>query len=285
LRTNSTPNIDRTGAIARRAIAAAAIAIALSLNACATQRGVNIPLSQAHDLSVFLSQRDNVVHSMQTAAVMEYAGGGQHFKARENLIVQRPASMRVEVMSAAGVVLVVAADGGQLAVFDPAKDTLMHGAASSATLERYARIPMTPDAATRLLLGLSPDTAMLASPPNSMTVNGDSKMLTYHQPGGVVDELGFNGDERLEMVRETFPDGRIGYEVHYSDYRDAGGGIMFPAQVDAKFPRTGATVKFHFENPSINQDVPDSTFVLLPGPGTRKLTIGMRSATTSSARG
>jgi outer membrane lipoprotein-sorting protein len=272
-------------AIARRAIGAATIAIALSLGACATQPAVNIPLSQAHDLSVFLSQRDNAVHSMQATAVMEYLGGGQHFKARENLIVQRPASMRVEVMSAAGVVLVVAADGGQLAVFDPGKNTLMHGAASAATLERYGRIPMTPDAATRLLLGLSPDTGMLASPPDSMTVNGAGKILTYHQPGGVVDELGFNGDERLEMVRETFADGRIGYEVHYSDYRDTGGGIMFPAQVEAKFPRTGATVKFHFESPSINQDVPDSTVVLLPGPGTRKLTIGMRNSAAVSARG
>ena len=273
------------GATAWRAMAAATIAIALSLSACATQQVVNLPLSQAHDLSVFLSQRDNAVHSMQSTAVMEYTGGGQHFKARENLIVQRPASMRVEVMSAAGVVLVVAADGGQLAVFDPGKNTLMHGAGDAATLERYARIPMTPDAAVRLLLGLSPDTAMLASPPNSMTVNGDGKMLTYHQPGGVVDELGFNGDERLETVRETLADGRIGYEVHYSEYRDAGGGIMFPAQVDAKFPKTGAEVKFHFENPSINRDVPDSTFVLLPPPGTRKLTIGRGSAAASTARG
>lgn len=266
-------------------MAAATIAIALSVSACATRQAVNIPLAQAHDLSVFLSQRDNAVHSMQSAAVMEYTGGGQHFKARENLIVQRPASMRVEVMSAAGVVLVVAADGGRLAVFDPGKNTLLHGAASAATLERYARIPMTPDAAARLLLGLSPDTAILASPPNSMTVTGEGKILTYDQPGGVIDELGFNGNERLEMVRETLADGRVGYEVHYSDYRDAGGGIMFPGQVNANFPRTGATVKFHFENPSINQDVPDSTFVLLPGPGTRKLTIGMGSAATSNVRG
>jgi outer membrane lipoprotein-sorting protein len=266
-------------------MAAATIALALSLTACATQRTVNPPLAQAPDLSASLSQRDHAVQSMQAAAVMEYAGGGRHFKARENLIVQGPASMRVEVMSAAGVVLVVATDGSQLAVFDPGKNTLLRGAASAATLERYARIPMTPDAATRLLLGLSPDTAMLASPPNSMTANSDGKILTYRQAGGVVDELGFNGEERLEMVRETLADGRIGYEVHYSDYRDAGGGIMFPAQVDAKFPRTGATVKFHFENPSLNQDVPDSTFVLLPGPQTRKLTIGMRSAATSIARG
>jgi outer membrane lipoprotein-sorting protein len=273
------------GAIEWRAMAAATIAIALSLSACATRQAVNLPPSQAHDLSVSLSQRDNAVRSMQSTAVMEYTGGGQHFKARENLTVQRPASMRVDVLSAAGVVLVVATGGGQLAVFDAGKNTLTHGAASAATLERYARIPMTPDAAVRLLLGLSPDTAMLASPPNSMTVNGDGKMLTYHQPGGVVDELEFNGDERLETVRETLADGRIGYEVHYSDYRAAGGGIMFPAQVDAKFPKTGTTVKFHFENPSLNQDVPDSTFVLLPQPGMRKLTIGMGSAAASTARG
>ena len=47
-------------------------------------------------------------------------------------------------MSVAGVALVVAADGGQIAVYDPGKDTLMQGAASAATLERFARIPMTP---------------------------------------------------------------------------------------------------------------------------------------------
>lgn len=259
-----------------------AATIALALNACATRPAVNPPSSPA---SVLLNQRDMAVHSMQSAAVMEYTGGGQHFKARENLIVQRPASMRVEVMSAAGVVLVVAAARGQLTVYEPGKNTLLRGAASAATLERYARIPMTPDAATRLLLGLSPDTAMRESPPSSMTVNGDGKILTYHQPGGVVDELGFNGDARLETVRETLADGRIGYQVHYSDYRDVGGGVMFPAQVEANFPKTGATVKFHFENPSINQDVPDSTFVLLPGPETRKLTIGMGDAVTGRTRG
>ena len=152
-----------------------------------------------------------------------------------------------------------------------------HGFAVLAALERFARIPMTPDAATRLLLGLSPDTAMLASPPNSVTVYGDSEVLTYHQPDGAEYVLGFNGAGGLEMVRETLADTRVAYEVHYSDYRDAGGGILFPGQVEASFPRTGATVKFRFNNPSVNQYVPDSTFVLLPGSATRKLTLGMGS--------
>jgi len=129
---------------------------ALNTYACATQHTVNIPLMEAHDLTAFLGDRDSGLHSMQSAALMEYTGGGEHFKARENIIVRRPASMRVEVMSALGVALVVAADAGQVAVFDPGKNTLMQGAATAAKLQRYARIPMTPDAAVRLMLALAP---------------------------------------------------------------------------------------------------------------------------------
>ncbi len=222
---------------------------------------------------------------MQSATLMEYSGGGEHLKARENIIVRRPASIRVEVMSALGVALVVAADANQVAVFDPAKNTLLQGAATADALQRYARIPMTPDATVRLMLGLAPDSAMSARAPDSMTDEGDVKLLTYGQPGGTVDELGFSSDGNLAMVRETLADGRIGYEVHYSDYRRLDGGILFPAQVDASFPKTGATVKFRYQNPSVNQDVPDSTFVLRPAPGTRKLNLGMSTLATGADRG
>jgi outer membrane lipoprotein-sorting protein len=269
----------------RLAIAAVIASVALGAYACANQHVVNIPLMQAHDLTAFLGDRDTAIHSMQTAALMEYTGGGEHFKARENIVVRRPASIRVEVMSALGVALVVAADAGQIAIFDPGKNTLMRGTATAATLQRYARIPMTPDAAVRLILALARDSTMLAYAPNSMTEKGDAKVLTYHQPGGAVDELGFTGAGYLGMVRETLAGGRIGYEVHYSDYRKLAGGFMFPAQVDASFPKTGATVKFHFENPSLNQDVPDSAFVLVPRPGTRTLNLGMGSVANGAARG
>jgi hypothetical protein len=160
----------------------------------------------------------------------------------------------------------------------------MHGAANAALLQRYARIPMAPDAAVRLMLALSPDSAMLSFAPNSMTTTGDAKVLTYHQPGGTADQLGFSGEGNLEMVRETLADGRVTYEVHYSDYRRIEGGYSFPAQVDASFPKSGVTVKLHYENPSINQDVPDSTFVLQPRPGTRTLNLGM-GTTTGNTRG
>jgi outer membrane lipoprotein-sorting protein len=259
--------------------------VALSAYACATLPAVNLPLTEVHGLTASLGERDTAIHSIQSAAVMEYTGGGEHFKARENIIVRRPTSIRVEVMSALGVALVIAADAGQLAVFDPGKNTLLRGPATAATLQRYARIPMTPDATVRLMLGLAPDSAILALAPDSTTKKGDIKVLTFDQPGGVVDELGFTGEGNLAMVRETLNDGRIGYEVHYSDYRKLEGGFLFPAQVDASFPKTGATLKFHYENPSVNQDVPDSAFVLVPRPGTRRFNLGMGIGTSDAARG
>jgi hypothetical protein len=259
--------------------------VVLGAYACATLPAVNLPLTEAHDLTAALGERDTAIHSIQSAALMEYTAGGEHFKARENIIVRRPASIRVEVMSALGVALVVAADAGQVAVFDPGKNTLLHGPATAATLQRYARIPMTPDATVRLMLGLAPDAAILTLAPDSMTQKGDLKVLTFAQPGGVVDELGFTNEGNLAMVRETLAAGRIGYEVHYSDYRKLGGGLPFPAQIDASFPKTGAALKFHYENPSVNQDVPDSAFVLVPGPGTRKFNLGMGIVTSGAARG
>jgi outer membrane lipoprotein-sorting protein len=239
---------------------------------------------EAHDLTAFLSDRDRAIHSMQTTALMEYTGGGEHFKARENIVLRRPASMRVEVMSAMGVALVVTADAGKVAVFNPGKNTLTRGVATAMSLQRYARIPMSPDAAVRLMLALAPDSTMLAYAPYSMNIKGDAKVLTYHQPGGVVDELGFTGEGYLTMVRETIAGGRIGYEVRYSDFRKLDGGFIFPAKIDASFPKTGVTVNLQYVNPSLNNEVPDSTFVLEPRPGTRKLNLGVDTVRTGAAR-
>jgi hypothetical protein len=64
----------------------------------------------------------------------------------------------------------------------------------------------------------------------------------------------------------------VDYEVRYGDYRDIGG-IDFPYEVDADFQSTEATIKFHYQRPIVDGDVPDSSFVLSPGPSTRLLNL------------
>lgn len=260
-------------------LTAALLALSAIVAGCAVQSGTTAATAESTQLGLALAQRDKMILSMQTAAIMEYTGGGEHVKARERIVARRPASVRVEVMSPIGVAAVLAADAGQVAIFDPSKNTLMQGPATAATLDRYARIPMTPEAAVRLLMGLTPNSAMLAFSPNGYGRSPDNtSYLVYREPSGVSDYLTFDPAGNLTMLRQTTASGRESYEVHYSDYRDIGDSIMFPYQVAAAFPSTGASVKFHYDKPVIDSDIPDSTFVLSPSFDTRRITIGMIEA-------
>ena len=269
---SSTPAINP---LIHRAIILTAAAACLC--ACAArQPEVNLAPAQAITLALQLADREHAVDSLQTPAVMEYSGRAGHFKAHEQITVRRPASLRVEAMSPLGVALVVAADGGQVAIFDPAKNTLMRGPASAATLDRFAQIPMEPQEAVRLILALSPDSTLLALPPSSSHDEGDIKVLGYARANGASDELGFAGSD-LVLVREKSPAGQVLYEVRYRDYRDIGA-LKFPYQVDASFPTAGTTLKLRYERPIIDGDIPDSLFVLSPGINTRQMNLSLRTA-------
>jgi hypothetical protein len=281
---SSTPSIDASGRRSRTLgnwAVAALIAGVIGLSSCALQPPARAPRAEASSLALALANREQSLDSIQTPAVMEYSGPGGHFKAREQMVVRRPASLRVEAMSPLGVALVVTADAGQIAVFDPSKNTLMRGPATAATLDRFAQIPMAPQQAARLLLALSPDNAILTMPPSSQSDDADTKVLTYARAGGAIDELGFT-DGLLTLVRERLPDGQLSYEVHYSDYKDIGA-IKFPYAIDANFPSAGTTVKLRYERPIVDGEVADSLFVLSPGPSTRLIDLGMNAGNATDA--
>jgi hypothetical protein len=291
--TSSTRNIDFQDR-ARRLIPPALSALSgallmLACAGCATQPNPDLYLAQARAYAADLSNREAAPRALSTSAIMDYAGGGQHFRARENLLIQRPAKIRVEVMSAAGVALVVATDGDETAVFNPAKGVLMRGPATAATLDRYARIPLPPEAAVRMLLGLVPDGSMLASPPAAMTLpgphNDNQAILVYREPGGVTDEIGIGADRKLASVTEKLADGRVGYHVDYGDWREAGKGIETPCSITAEFPRTGAKVAFTFENPVADPKIPAGAFVLAPSGVTKTMSLGMAATNPEAPRG
>lgn len=249
----------------------------LEVTGCATQSAhpPTAPPTPNADVSA-LAERDHLLNSLQTSAIMEYSGPQGRVKARERITVRRPASLRVEALSPLGVALVVAADANQVAIFDPSKDTITRGAATAETLSRVAQIPLAPEQAVRLLLALAPDAAMAAGPLVPGAADQGVESLSFTRSDGAVDEIGFvNGS--LALVRETTAEGLLAYEVRYSDYRDIGA-MQFPFAIDANFPPTATTVKLRYENPAIDGIIPDSAFVLSPGPRTRELQLGLNLA-------
>jgi outer membrane lipoprotein-sorting protein len=220
---------------------------------------------QAEKMIEALAERDRRLACVQTPAVMEYTAGTQHLKAKEDIVAKRPGNLRVEAMSPFGVALLLAAQGSDLAIFEPGQNRFMRGQANADTLYRYVRIPMAPTDAVGLLMGLAPPEFVLNGSADSVSTEGAMLVASFGNPASGTRALGFT-DGNLAMVRETGGDGRVNYEVRYSDYHDIGG-LMFPYVVDASFPAAGSHVTFRYLRPIVNGVIPDSTFVLTPAPG------------------
>jgi outer membrane lipoprotein-sorting protein len=218
--------------------------------------------SKVQEPTQTLVERARRFDAMQAEAVMGYDGGGQRLKIREEIAIKRPASMRVEALTPFGVGAVVVANGQRLAIYEPSENTFYRGASTADTLSRFARIPLPPTEAIKLLMGLLPDDGADFNSPNSVRTEGDLVIGTYRVPGGTVDELGFaNG--QLRMVRVGGKSGRPAYEVHYDDYRDIGG-LQFAHKLEASFLNTGTHLNVRYSAVIVNPTLDDSEFVLVP---------------------
>jgi hypothetical protein len=279
----------------RAAIGAATLALAIcQLSACAlTSSAPPAPETAAPATSAVtpattamlaaLADRERSLRSVQSGAIMEYsAADGHHFRTHEEIALARPASMRVEAVAPFGATMVLAADdAGRLMIFDPSKNVLMSGGANAATLERYVRIPLAPPAAVDLLMGLAPDPAELATPPDSVNDTEGMTVALWHLADGGTRELGFSGGQ-LAMVRERDNGGGQRYEVHYSDWRDTSA-ISFPHKVEADFPASRITLRY--EAPALNTTLAPALFVLTPAPGTRQISIDAGASAAPGAAG
>ncbi len=236
--------------------------------------------SHARDLAAALVERNREMVSMQAGAIMEYREADHHVKARERIVVRRPADLRVEIDSPFGIALVVAANDSHLEIFEPSNDTLYQGGASAESLNRFAQIPLAPKPAVNLLMGLAPDGGQFVRPPDAVSIEGALLIAAYKSADGSVIELGFE-DARLAMVRERIG-GLVRYEVRYSDYRDIGG-FQFAHRIEADFPPAHTHVNFTLQRPIINGIIADSLFALKPGPATKLVDIDRGGASSPAA--
>jgi hypothetical protein len=264
----------------RAGAGAAVLALAIcQLSACALTRNAPSTVTPAPSAAAIpaaamlsaLADRERSLRSMQSGAIMEYnAADGHHFRTHEEIALARPASMRVEAVAPFGATMVLAADdAGRLMIFDPSKNVLMSGGANAATLERYVRIPLAPATAVDLLMGLPPDPAELATPPDSISDAQGMTVVQWRLGDGGTRELGFVGGE-LAMVRERDSAGAQRYAVRYGDWRDAGG-TNFPHKIEADFP--SSRIVLRYQAPTLNSTLAPALFVLTPAPGTRQISI------------
>ncbi len=251
-------------------------ALGLALAACAPATQArpksgagNLRPASAAALIAALAARARQLKSLSSPAVMEYANGKQLSRTREVITASGPDRMRLEALSPFGVALVVATEGGQIQVFDPAHNTLYRGRADAATLSRFARIPIDAGAAVALLMGLAPRSAELR--PDSVVRRGELTTIAGRLTDGSLEELSFGGG-LLRSLSVSDPSGRRAYSASFSDYRDIGG-FEFPYRIAATFFASGTRITLTYARPIINESLPEAAFILRPGPGTRELAL------------
>jgi hypothetical protein len=114
------------------------------------------PLPDAATLAQAIERQRLARTSLRALARVKYSGPEETGRARQVVLVERPARLRFEVLSAFGSVFVLTADNGTLAAYVPKESTVYRGRASRRNLERYARVDLSVPDAVELLLGTPP---------------------------------------------------------------------------------------------------------------------------------
>lgn len=199
-----------------------------------------------------------------TAKVSLSGRTGEGF-AKQVLVVERPARLRVEVLGLMGQrIAVLATDGERYQLYRAETGRIEAGPVTPDILGRVAGIPLSPEQAVSALLGAP------APPPE-----GEVRMrASARAEGGVRVELGRAGGERPVRRLDFDAQGRLRrwalrdggsplLEVRYDDYRELAG-EPFAHRVAVAFPPSGAHAELSFGSAELNPELPEGLFRLAP---------------------
>jgi hypothetical protein len=217
------------------------------------------PAAMLQGLRVLAAERS----SLRAAARVSIEGERRASFARQLLLLERPARLRLEVMGVLGQrVAVLATDGSQYDLFRAEQPGIETGEVHPGILWEVAGLALTPEEAVQLALG-----APLA-PGEEPSIAGSAAL----PEGGVRVELGYRaGDVRRTLEFDAAADlrryaawdaqGTLLLEARYGDYRDAGGS-RFAHQIEVELPAARSRAEIRFQWVELNPELTDDLFRL-----------------------
>jgi hypothetical protein len=191
---------------------------------------------------------------------------GQHGAsfARQILVLERPARLRVEVLGILGQrALVLVTDGESYSLWRAETGGLEEGPVHPGILFEVAGVPLTPEDAVRLLLGAPAlgDGAERAAG----EALPDGGIRVRLEGAGAWHALDFDAAGRLRVYAVLAGDEPPLLRVAWDDYREVAG-RAFAHRVDFDFPRADAHAEVELRRVELNPALPDGLFELdLPG--------------------
>jgi len=207
-----------------------AVAGWLLLAACAGPRAVPLPQDDPRPsalLAAFAQQTDSrsALRGSARLAVDSVSGKGVtpvRLRARQTLVLERPASLRIEVLGMLGATLaVLTTDGSEYAFFETGSRHFESGPITPDLLRRVAGLELQPDDVVALVLGgprLPPDLALRAA----YAVEEGGVQVELEGNAGSRRALRFDAAGQLREWIAREPE-RAAWSARYDDYADVSG--------------------------------------------------------------
>ncbi len=211
-----------------------------------------------------LLERSRERHGLRGVADLALDGPEGSARAKQIVLLERPARLRVEVLGfLSQSVAVLTTDGARFRLFRAGERSIEEGEVRPSLLWEVAGIALRPDVAVRVLLGTPalPDGAR-PLPPRA-TPDGGVRLAFADE--GLVVAFEFGGDGALRRWRiEEQSQERALIEAEYSAY-EVVAGTEFAHQIELSDHQNGTRARVHFAEVELNPDLPPEVFVLEMG--------------------
>jgi outer membrane lipoprotein-sorting protein len=169
----------------------------------------------AAELVSDMDARRKAVTSLR--ARMRLRSGLARMWTRQAVLVQRPAAIRIDVLSPFGLALALGTEGKTLWAFPPQQGVRYEGPASPANFARLLGTPLGVADLVDVLLGVAPARQTIGQP--ELEREGPDYVLTLRYQGG--SQIVRFAADTLQMTRvEERRDGAPPIQVTFGDYRD-----------------------------------------------------------------
>jgi hypothetical protein len=249
----------------RRSVAAGLIA--LTCAGCGVFGRVTdrLPAATADDLLQSLASRRGALQRLRARARIRT--GLASMWTREAVILQRPRSLRIDVLAPFGLAMAFGTDGTVLWAYPPRDGVRYEGPASPENLARVLGASIAVDDLVDVLCGLPPARLPTEAPRLEKTPDRQYRLTLPLADG--TQQLWFRGDPLMLVRAEEIRTGQPPLQVAFSDHTDG-----FPHTIEVLVPNTGNTVTLRYDLVEPNAVIDPSVFAPPDAPAVRPLPTG-----------
>jgi hypothetical protein len=228
--------------------------------------GAPVPLRADDPLLATLvegwSERVDRREALHAAVVLKLSGPDGERRLSQDVVLARPARLRMEIQSFLMTAAVLVADGSQYEYFQSIDRYHERGAVHPRLLFDIAGVPLTLEQAVDFLLGGPPERVGLLVAGGERLPDGSVSVDLRDAADRLARRLRFGPAGHLERVEEWSAAGQLRWQVGYDRYREVGED-PFAHTIEFEFPPLAASAVVAFRSVELNPATTDATFQLV----------------------